>query len=52
MFLHLSVSHSVHRGLGDVWPTPPELTPPIGRHPQAETPQADIPRTVLVFLNY
>ena len=32
MFLHLSVSHSVHRGRGV-----------CGRHPQAETPQAETP---------
>ena len=46
MFLHLSVSHSVHRGGGDKRPLwadiPPEQTPmdrhPLGRHPPRQTP--------------
>ena len=33
MFLHLSVSHSVHRGMSS---TPPGQTPP-GRHPWVDT---------------
>ena len=39
MFLHLSVSHSVHRGVCPIacWDTP------LGRHPLADTLQADTP---------
>ena len=36
MFLQLSVSHSVHRW--GVFQTPPRQTPPLGRHPPADTP--------------
>ena len=45
MFLHLSVSHSVHRGRADMGETPPNrhLTgrQPPPRHPSRHTPQAD-----------
>ena len=38
MFLHLSVSHSVHRG----WlPLGPGGVHPVDRRPQADTPRAD-----------
>ena len=44
MFLHLSVSHFVHRREGGVWETPPEDTPPPGQTPpQVDTPWADNP---------
>ena len=36
MFLHLSVSHSIHRGKG-VLQNPPGQTP-LDRHPQTDTP--------------
>ena len=50
MFLHLSVSHFVHRGEGGVWETPPGRHPPpgqtspswadtpLGRQPPGQTP--------------
>ena len=52
MFLHLSVSHSVHRGWGvypnAYWDTPlvrhPLVRHPLGRHPPGQTPPwADSP---------
>ena len=51
MFLHLSVSHSVHRGgcLGDMTPVKhsPGQTPPwADTLPQADTPWADTPHQV------
>ena len=53
MFLHLSVSHSVHRG---EWQTPPRADTPLPREqtppppgadtpPRTDTPQTDTPRT-------
>ena len=43
MFSQACVKNSVHRGEG-VWQTPPRQTPlSPGRHPQADTPQADTP---------
>ena len=52
MFLHLSVSHSVHRGRSVCGRHPqadthlgryPRGRHPRGRHPQADTPQAETP---------
>ena len=46
MFLHLSVSHSVHRGgvcPNACWDTHPQQTPPLGRHPWQTPPWADTP---------
>ena len=40
MFLHLSVSHSVHRGMCDrqPWADTYRADTPLGRHPQSDTP--------------
>ena len=43
MFLHLSVSHSVHGGVGGVcpsacWDTPPWVDTPAGQTPPGQTP--------------
>ena len=49
MFLHLSVSHSVHRGVGWGWCLPlvrglyATHTSPLGTHPQADTPPGQAP---------
>ena len=64
MFLHLSVSHSVHRGVpfpvhAGIHPlrqTPPPPADPLGRHPWADTPGQTPPsrrlllRTVRILL--
>ena len=44
MFLHLSVSHSVHRGgvcLSACWGTPPGQTPLRSRHPRGGDPSPE-----------
>ena len=44
MFLHQSVSHSVHRGVWQTHALPGRNTHPLlGRHPQADTRLADTP---------
>ena len=64
MFLHLYVSHSVHRGGGCLADIPQADTPPLGRHPPGQTspgrhppPRAETPpgcsgrqRTVRILL--
>ena len=52
MFIHLSVSHSVHRGVGGGIPScteadtlPPPKQTPRSRHPRADTPSEQTPRS-------